>query len=343
MTLRRRRRSPALVLVTLGIAVGLALAGCTDPSATNTADVGTREAPRTWPLTGLRAGSDAPEKDHPVLVLKLDNTASSAPQRGLSSADLVVEELVEGGVTRLAVFFHSRIPGVVGPVRSMRASDIGIVAPVDATMVTSGAAAQTITRLRRAGVPYVTEGSAGFFREPARRAPYDLMADLGDVAEALGDDERVRPPDYFAFGPAGRLPDGDPATSFDVRFSSAHTTSWAYEGGTAGGYVDTGSLAATGDEFPADTVLVLRVRVGDAGYRDPAGNTVPETRLVGEGKAQLFHAGRVVSATWSKSTLDAPLRLTRTTPEGEVEVPLPPGRTWVELVPRDTGGVDVSR
>ncbi len=331
------------MLVTLGIAVGLALAGCTDPSSSNTADVGERQAPETWPLTGLRSGSDSAAKDHPVLVLKLDNTASSAPQQGLSSADLVVEELVEGGVTRLAVFFYSRTPGVVGPVRSMRASDIGIVSPVDATMVTSGAAAQTITRLRRADVPYVTEGSAGFFREAARRAPYDLMADLGDVAEALRVDDAVRPPDYLPFGPARRLPAGQPATSFDVRFSSAHTTSWSYDDeGERVGYVDTGSLAATGDEFPADSVLVLRVKVGDAGYRDPAGNTVPETKLVGEGAAQLFHAGRVVPGTWSKSTLDSPLRLTRTTPQGEVELAVPPGRTWIELVPMATGGVDVS-
>ena len=322
----------------MGVVVVLALAGCSDPSSTNTADDGRRQAPETWPLTGLRAGS--PAKDHPVLVLKLDNTASSAPQRGLSSADLVVEELVEGGVTRLAVFFYSRIPGVVGPVRSMRASDIGIVSPVDATMVTSGAAAPTIARLARAGVPYVTEGSAGFYREAARRAPYDLMADLGDVAEAVSGDDEVRPPDYLPFGPARRLPAGEPATSFDARFSSAHTTSWAYRDG---GYVDTGSLAAAGDEFPADSVLVLRVKVGDAGYRDPSGNTVPETRLVGEGEAQLFHAGRVVTGTWSKSALTSSLRLTRTTPQGEVDLLVPPGRTWIELVPAATGGVDISR
>ncbi len=62
----------------------------------------------------------------------MDNTDASAPQLGLGSADMVVEELVEGGLTRLAAFFYSELPGDVGPVRSMRASDIGIVSPVDA-------------------------------------------------------------------------------------------------------------------------------------------------------------------------------------------------------------------
>ena len=89
-------------------------------------------------------GDESAAKTYPVLVTKMDNTYSSAPQIGLGEADLVVEELVEGGLTRLAAFFYSQLPTVVGPVRSMRASDIGIVSPVDASVVTSGAAFRTI-------------------------------------------------------------------------------------------------------------------------------------------------------------------------------------------------------
>ena len=66
-----------------------------------------------WPLTGLPANQAAPK--HPVLVVKIDNTSSSQPQQGLGKADLVTEELVEGGITRLAVAYYSKLPGVVGP------------------------------------------------------------------------------------------------------------------------------------------------------------------------------------------------------------------------------------
>ena len=45
-----------------------------------------------------------------MIVTKIDNTSSSAPQVGLGSADLVVEELVEGGFTRLAAFYYSEVP-----------------------------------------------------------------------------------------------------------------------------------------------------------------------------------------------------------------------------------------
>jgi hypothetical protein len=41
------------------------------------------------------------------------------PQFGIQDADVVYEEIVEGGITRLAAIFNSRTPTVVGPVRSV--------------------------------------------------------------------------------------------------------------------------------------------------------------------------------------------------------------------------------
>lgn len=287
----------------------------------------------TWPLTGLTAQGDV-EQDHPVLVLKMDNTEASAPQEGLGTADLVVEELVEGGITRLAAFFYADIPGVVGPVRSVRASDIGIVSPVDGTLVTSGGAQVTLGRLKEAGVPFLQEGAAGFRRDETRSAPYNLFADLGAVAKETEDGEAARPDDYLPWGTPADLPKGKPATSLTADFGS-HATNWTFENGS---YVNQNTYAAQGDEFPAESVLVLRVDVGDAGYLDPAGNPVPETLFEGEGDAQLFHDGRVVQGTWSKDGLEDAISLS--TADGDLQVPA--GRVWIELVPVDDKGGSVS-
>src|SRR5689334_20795790 len=135
-----------------------------------------------WPLTGEKVTGSTP--DHPVLVTKIDNTPSSRPQLGLSKADLVTEELVEGGITRLAVFFYQQLPDVAGPVRSMRASDIGIVKPAHGVLVASGGAPPTLGRLRGAGVPFYEEGGPGYFRVGSpRRAPYNLMVRLPVLAK----------------------------------------------------------------------------------------------------------------------------------------------------------------
>jgi hypothetical protein len=82
-------------------------------------------------------------------------------------------------------------------------------------------------------------------------------------------------------------------------------------------------------------VLVLRVQVGDAGYLDPGGNRVPETKFTGKGQAMLFHGGRLVRGTWSKSDLKAPLELS--TRAGKLTVPT--GHTWIELIPASGGNV----
>lgn len=286
---------------------------------------------RTWPLTGLPTRNGrASALPHPVLVAKIDNTPGSAPQTGLRAADLVVEEIVEGGVTRLAVFYYSQIPDKVGPVRSMRASDIGIVTPVEADIVTSGAAPVTIKRIGEAGIEFVGEGSSGFFRDDSRRAPYNLFARLEEVIAERATN-RDRPDDYLPWGARqSELPGGAAATSIDVTFSGARTSRWSF---TDGGYVNENSFAAAGDEFRADTLLVLRVQVGDAGYLDPAGNRVPETTLKGAGEATLFHDGVAIEATWRKDEFDSAIWLG--TQAGDLVIPA--GRVWIELIPKDKG------
>ena len=212
----------------------------------------------------------------------------------------------------------------------MRASDIGIVGPEDATVVTSGAAGKTIARIKGAGIQFFQEGAKGFSRDSSRSAPYNLFADLTTVADEAKDGE-ARPADYLPWGSAKDLPQGQPASKIAASFSGGHTTSWTYG---KDGYTNANTYAASGDEFPADTVLVLRVRLGDAGYRDPAGNPVPETKFTGSGQAMLFHGGRLVRGTWKKKSLSSALSLS--TKAGEL--PVPAGHTWIELVPTTQGG-----
>ena len=57
------------------------------------------------PLTGQAMPNGRP--DNPVFVVKIENTDGGAPQYGLDKADMVLEELVEGGLTRLAAFYYS--------------------------------------------------------------------------------------------------------------------------------------------------------------------------------------------------------------------------------------------
>jgi Protein of unknown function (DUF3048) N-terminal domain/Protein of unknown function (DUF3048) C-terminal domain len=324
------RRPVRFVAVLTAAALSLTLAACggekeKEPDSQPVA--GGSELAALWPLTGEPVNGMTP--NHPVMVAKIDNTHSSQPQLGLEKADLVTEELVEGGMTRLAVFFYRHLPKVAGPVRSMRASDIGIVKPAHGLIVSSGAAGPTIARMKRTRVPFAT-GGPGYFRAGDRSAPYNLMVNMPKLAEAK-QKKAVVPASYLPWGSESDFKGARPAKSIDAVFSRSHTTSWRYQGGK---YRNQNSNAATGDRFVPDSVLVIRVRLTDAGYRDPAGNYVPETIYAGSGKMMLFHKGKAVSGTWKKRSRRTPVKLS--TKAGPVKVPA--GHVWIELVPNDKDG-----
>jgi hypothetical protein len=326
-------------------ATGLLLTAC-GGSSSSSPDAGPSAsqsdqppAPEFWPLTGEQVPDGKTSAlTHPVLVAKMDNTVSSRPQVGLSKADMVVEELVEGGLTRLAAFYYSDVPTNVGPIRSMRASDIAVVSPVHASMVTSGAAPRTIARIQGAHIPFYGEGAKGMYRSTERAAPYNLFVHLNEVAKTAQLKKATTPPDYLPWGDEQDLPKGVKATSINAQFSGGHTTEWKF---TNGSYHNLNSNAPAGDQFPATNVLVLRVREGDAGYLDPAGNHVPETLLTGQGKMLLFHNGRMVAGSWAKGKL-AKSPITLTTKKG-AELKMPAGHTWIELVPIDGGNVTFAK
>jgi hypothetical protein len=333
--LRRR----VTTLVTVSLLASLASCGDDDqPSQDDTGDDQSRAggtATLTSPLTGRPVEGVLPE--HPVIAVKIDNTSSAQPQLGLSGADLVTEELVEGGSTRLNVFFYSAAPDIIGPLRSMRTSDIGIVGPAEAVLVASGGSRKPVAAMKDADITTITEAAdgaeSGYQRAGDRPVPYNLMMRLPDLVRHL--DDADPPPQYLPFGD-NDMDGGRPAEAFDVAFSGLHTTSFEYEEGS--GYSRRGSIAQRGDDFVADSVLVLRVKQGDAGYFDPAGNPVPETIYEGEGEAMLFHGGAMIKGTWSKDELSSPLELT--TESGD-PLAVPPGNTWIELAPVDSDGGSV--
>lgn len=70
------------------------------------------------PLTGLKTEQKLAER-RPIAVA-VNNHPKARPQSGLSKADVVIEALAEGRITRFLAIFQSEMPETVGPVRSAR-------------------------------------------------------------------------------------------------------------------------------------------------------------------------------------------------------------------------------
>ena len=132
---RSRRRWG--VLTAAGLA-GLVLAACSGSTPHHTATTSTTDkatttttaapaAVATCPLTGTPVPGGGPVPQRVALAVKIDNYPAARPQSGMDKADIVFEEPVEGAITRYAAVFQCQDAPLVGPIRSARNIDIGIL------------------------------------------------------------------------------------------------------------------------------------------------------------------------------------------------------------------------
>lgn len=310
-----------------------------EPVVAEKGEVPEPDMPLVWPLTGVSTSEVA---DRPAMSVKIENSSAARPQTGLAEADVVWEEMVEGGITRFNAVYHSQIPSVLGPIRSLRPMDAAISGPFGGLFVFSGGQARFVNQVASTGLTMLSHdgGDAGFYRTSDRVAPHNVYGDT-DAFLAAGEGQDP-PPTQFEFAldaeDATALV-GDATSNIGIAFPSS-TPGWSWDGDvwerTEGGQP---AMTADSGQITSVNVVVLRVEVQNSGARDPAGNPVPETILTGSGDATVFSGGHRINATWSKSEVTSVLRLT--TEDGE-DVLLAPGNVWVELVPNSGGSVSTS-
>jgi len=340
------------------LATALVLAGCGggEPSGPTTetvdadvsADKGTPpepDVPIVWPLTGVPAEEVAVR---PALAVKIENAPQARPQTGLEQADVVWEEVVEGGITRFVAIYHSQVPGSVGPVRSVRPMDPAIVAPLHGVLAYTGGQQPFIDAVGAAGTQSVVmdEGDDGFSTTRARRAPHNVYGSPEEFWAQADADRTSPPPAQLVFareaGQGTATTTGAPATHLDVRLTHASRAQWDWAG-DEGVYVrsEGDQPAVSSDEvrLSATNVVLISATMVDTPFKDPAGAAVPETQLVGSGEGVVVGGGKQVAVTWSKEAVDAPLVLTGA--DG-APVRLEQGRTWIELVPTGSGSWEIA-
>ncbi len=312
------------------------------PSATGTTPAGPSSAPAvgTAPLTGAPI-TDAAVLQRPALAVKIENTAAARPQSGLDAADIVYEELVEGGITRFIAVFHSQVPPVVGPIRSARLVDPQVLPAYHGVLVYSGARDEVNAALRRAGIPLLSEGSPGVYRTGDRKAPHNLMGDGPRLFDAAAAKQGAAPASavwpFSATPPAGAVacPSDAPdcGSAIQIRMSRVTRTGWQYDS-ASGLYRRSQNGEPTRVTGPgvvgAANVVVLGMDISSIGGADPAGNPLVHTEVIGSGKGIVLRDGKRYPVTWSKASATAHFVLTG--PDGQ-PLPLKPGPTWVHLAP----------
>lgn len=324
-----------VVVSVLALALGLSACGGQEPEEEATPQATETPSPEPEPvfapLTAVPM-SDEDEVDRPVLAVKIDNAGPARPQEGLNDADVVFEEIVEGGSTRFLALFHSADPGRVGPIRSGRDVDADLLTPYRPLLVMSGAAEPTLAVLRRAGLEFREEGfPPTFTRDDSRQRPHNLFVALGDMWEVAREAEL--PPAERGWRFSQDVPSGERVDAARMAFSPSAPVAWLWDADAGQWLREQGGAPheTDGGQVGAANVVVLEVPVARGGGVDVTGAATQHIEVIGEGSAQVLRDGRLVEGRWRKASAEAHFEFVTET--GAV-IPLAPGRTWVELLPR---------
>jgi hypothetical protein len=329
------RTSKEMRFVALAALITVTVAACGGSSKHNSAGkkpagpttTTTAKPPPIAPLTGMADPSGAASKRCAVTV-KIDNTQRGHPKYGVDQADVIYEEVVEGGITRLAAIFNANAPDRVGPVRSVRKTDQSLVWPIRGVFAYSGGAPYAIASINTAPVVQLDETRAGpmMFRDNSRIAPWNLYAHVDQMYTRCKD---PAPPPLFTYRAGHPAVPGTPVSQVRVGFLNGFAVTWVWDtkSGTWKRFIfGSPEITAAGTQFAPRNVVVMFVPYvgGDPNH----GNEGAEAELVGRGNALVFVGGHEIKGSWVRPDKEHPAQLLDATGK---PINLTVGQTWVEL------------
>lgn len=331
----RRQRLHALLL----LCVIVALIGAGAPAPTRAGSVN--------PFTGLPLDDAASQRR--ALLIKVANTANVRPQTGLSLADVVVEHLSEGNITRFTALYLTHAPEKVGSVRSCRLIDLELPQIFDAGLVCSGTS-PGVQRLMRQSPAYLDDrtmvadlgrysGCKGcpMYRTRDAGVPHNLFASAVNAWTVLEQRGKNQPSAFSAWRFDASAPAaGIPVKSVDVPYRSG-TVTWTYDAATGLWKRSYGRTPhterITRRQLAAANVIVVYAHHATTDIReDVSGARSIEIQLWGQGLARVFRDGRMIDGNWRRPAQPGVLAFVDFAGN---PIPLKPGNTWIELVPLD--------
>ena len=271
-----------------------------------------------------------------ILVVKIDDTNAAHPQIGVEDADLVYVEQVEGGLTRLAAIYTSKLPPLIGPIRSARISDIELLAQFGRVgFAYSGAQSKMRPVIAEANLENLSaerNPPSIYGKDPNRIGPVDMILKPELLLERANANPKIRietaTASVFAFGDA---PKGEtntaiakikwPSAKYELRWDSANEKWLIY-------FNEKPNMAANGEHLYADTAIIQIVSITPSIYGDKFGEITPFSKTTGNGKAVMLRDGFSYQISWQRN-LETDVT-TWKSEDGDV-ANFKPGRTWIFL------------
>jgi hypothetical protein len=271
-----------------------------------------------------------------ILAVKIDDTNAAHPQIGVESADVVYVEQVEGGLTRLAAIYTSKLPPLIGPIRSARISDIELLAQFGRVgFAYSGAQSKMRPVIAAANLENLSaerNPPSIYGKDPNRPGPVDMILKPDLLLERANANPRIRietaTASVFPFGDA---PKGEtntaiaqvkwPSAKYELRWDSTNEKWLIY-------FNEKPNIAASGEHLYADTAIIQIVSITPSIYGDKFGEITPFSKTTGSGKAVMLRDGFSYQISWQRN-LETDVTTWMSEDGGVAN--FKPGRTWIFL------------
>ena len=271
-----------------------------------------------------------------ILVVKIDDTNAAHPQIGVESADVVYVEQVEGGLTRLAAIYTSKLPPLIGPIRSARISDIELLAQFGRVgFAYSGAQSKMRPVIAAANLENLSaerNPPSIYGKDPDRPGPVDMILKPDLLLERANENPKIRietaTASVFPFGDA---PKGEtntavakvkwPSAKYELRWDSTNEKWLIY-------FNEKPNMAANGEHLYADTAIIQIVSITPSIYGDKFGEITPFSKTTGSGKAVMLRDGFSYQISWQRN-LETDVTTWMSEDGGVAN--FKPGRTWIFL------------
>ena len=271
-----------------------------------------------------------------ILVVKIDDTNAAHPQIGVESADVVYVEQVEGGLTRLAAIYTSKLPPLIGPIRSARISDIELLAQFGRVgFAYSGAQSKMRPVIAAANLENLSaerNPPSIYGKDPDRPGPVDMILKPDLLLERANANPKIRietaTASVFPFGDA---PKGEtntavakvkwPSAKYELRWDSTNEKWLIY-------FNEKPNMAANGEHLYADTAIIQIVSITPSIYGDKFGEITPFSKTTGSGKAVMLRDGFSYQISWQRN-LETDVTTWKSADGGIAN--FKPGRTWIFL------------
>lgn len=309
------------------------------PSPTPTLD------PNFNPLTGKMVADPKLLQRRPLLV-RIGNDPEVRPQSGLSQADAVYEEAMDGWtITRFTAIILAEDPEELRPIRSARLFTIELGHMYEGALVHSGANDQVRWLLSQSGLTDLDEyfhSKPYYWLDPQGKwESYPWMgrvattaSNVRDYLTAKGMEMDVRLPGFTFSAEGATAPSGEPATYLHIPYPRRALVEFRYDPLTRTyqrfvqeePHVD----ALNGEQLSASNVIVHYAEYQETDVLDVNGAPTLNIISTGEGRAQVFRDGVMIEAKWIRPELGDFCRYVYL--DGS-PVPLRPGQSWIEVVP----------